>query len=91
MQDSTNVWYVYMVRCRDESLYTGISNDVPARVDRHNDGRGAKYTRSRRPVRLVYQEPSSSRGTAQRREAEIKRWSKQLKEGLVLAGDCGTR
>lgn len=78
-------WFVYMVRCRDDSLYTGIAKDVDARIAQHNGGRdGARYTRGRGPVRLVYCEPAASRGEASRREAQIKRLSRTAK--LALAG-----
>ena len=66
-------WQVYMVECRDGSLYTGIARDLERRLAAHNAGTGARYTRSRRPVRLVYAEPRSNRGDAQRREAETRR------------------
>jgi putative endonuclease len=65
-------WFVYVVRCRDGSLYTGVAVDVPARVSAHNAGRGARYTRSRLPVRLVHTERKRTRSTAQSREAAIK-------------------
>jgi putative endonuclease len=76
-------WYVYILRCADESLYTGVATDLVARVSTHNAGKGAKYTRGRRPVVLVYQEPAVDRAAAQRREAEIKRMSAQSKRQLV--------
>ena len=75
--------YVYLVRCRDGSLYVGICRDLKARIDRHNAGRGAKYTRSRRPVELVYYEWHNSRREALQREAELKKWKKLRKEQLV--------
>ena len=76
-------WYVYMLRCADESLYTGIATDIEARVAKHNTGKAAKYTRSRRPVVLVYQETAADRSTAQRREAEIKQLRPEVKRQLV--------
>ena len=76
-------WFVYVVRCADGSLYTGISTDVPARVAAHNAGRGARYTRSRRPVELVHAERKKSQSTALRREADIKAWPRERK--LTLA------
>jgi predicted GIY-YIG superfamily endonuclease len=78
-------WFVYLVRCRDGSLYTGISNDVEARVAVHNRGRGARYTRSRRPVTLVYLERRRSRATAQSREARIKALTRAAKLALIGA------
>lgn len=78
-------WCVYMVRCADDSLYTGIAKDVSARVERHNAGQGAKYTRSRRPVRLVYREPHPDRASALKREHAIKQLSAEEKLRLVDA------
>ncbi|MBS1149624.1 MAG: Excinuclease subunit-like protein, partial [Myxococcaceae bacterium] len=65
-------WSVYIVRCCDGSLYTGVSNDVPARVQRHNDGKGARYTRSRRPVALVWRRRVKDKSAALRLEAALK-------------------
>lgn len=76
-------WHVYMVECRDGSLYTGVARDVPARIDKHNDGLGARYTRARRPVSLVYQEPAESRGAALRREYAIKQLPRSEKQALI--------
>jgi predicted GIY-YIG superfamily endonuclease len=76
-------WWVYLVRCADGSLYTGIALDVARRVARHNAGRASKYTRSRRPVELVYREGQPDRGAALRREAVIKALGRREKEALV--------
>jgi putative endonuclease len=76
-------WYVYVVRCVDGSLYTGISTDVAARVAAHNAGRGARYTRARRPVQLVHVENKRSQSTALRREAAIKALPRRSKLTLV--------
>jgi len=76
-------WFVYVVRCRDGSLYTGISTDVAARVARHNAGTGARYTRARRPVELVYTEAKRSRSNALRREAAIKSLPRPHKIALL--------
>lgn len=78
-----NRWFVYVVRCRDGSLYTGISTDVAARVARHNAGLGARYTRARRPVELIYTERKRSRSTALQREAAIKALPRRHKDELV--------
>ena len=75
-------WYVYMVRCRDNSLYTGSTNDLPHRIQVHNAGKGAKYTKSRLPVELVYQEPCADKSEALKREIAIKRLTKKQKEAL---------
>ncbi len=80
------LWTVYMVRCADDSLYTGISTDVAARLKLHNSGKGAKYTRSRRPVRLVWRSVRRSGSAARRLEAELKSWTKPQKEALVRRG-----
>ena len=79
-------WYVYIVRCKGGSLYTGITKDVAARVKAHNAGKGAAYTRSHRPVKLVWQERKASGTNARKREAEIKSWTKARKERLVSRG-----
>ena len=76
-------WFVYIVRCSDNSLYTGVAVDVEARIIQHNKGKGAKYTRSRCPVELVYTENLSEKGDALRREIEIKKLSAQQKRKLV--------
>jgi len=72
-----------VVRCKDGSLYTGAAIDVPARVAMHNRGRGARYTRGRGPVRLVYQERVGSRGAALKREATIKKLTRKAKARLI--------
>ncbi len=79
-------WCVYIVRCADKTLYTGIARDVGRRVEEHNGSNnlGARYTRARRPVKLVYQEGVSTRSKASIRESEIKRLSKKEKEILIV-------
>ena len=77
------VWTVYMLRCRDGSLYTGITNDLPKRLVRHGAGTASAYTRSRRPVRLVFQERQPDRSEALRREAALRRLSRVEKLALV--------
>ena len=76
-------WTVYVLRCRDGSLYTGITTDLARRLAAHQDGRGARYTRGRLPVRLVYRERATTRGAALRREASIKRLPRAMKLALV--------
>lgn len=76
-------WIVYMLRCRDGSLYTGITNDLPKRLTMHAAGKASKYTRSRLPVRLAYQEPRRSKSAALKREAVLKRLSRRAKLELV--------
>jgi len=76
-------WQVYIVRCSDESLYTGIARDVEARVCQHNAGTGARYTRSRLPVELVYHEAVPDRSSALKREYAIKRLRPADKRRLI--------
>jgi predicted GIY-YIG superfamily endonuclease len=76
-------WFVYILRCRDGSLYTGISTDVDQRVATHNAGRGARYTRPRLPVSVVHLERKRSRSTALRREAAIKALSRAEKLNML--------
>jgi putative endonuclease len=77
------MYTLYIVECSDQTLYTGIARDPYKRLVQHNAGTGAKYTRSRRPVRLVYTESMKTRGEALKREYEIKKWSRQRKIDLV--------
>lgn len=79
--------FVYMVRCADGSLYTGWTTDVERRVAQHNAGRGGRYTRSRRPVTLVFQEEFLDRSAAMRREREIKQLDREHKERLIANDD----
>ena len=83
---SADNWYVYIVRCVDDSLYTGVATDVTRRVQEHNadDRLGARYTRARRPVQLVYSEVCRDRSQAQRREYAIRRLNRVQKESLLL-------
>ena len=76
-------WVVYIVRCGDGSLYTGITTDLTRRVEQHNAGKGARYTRGRSPVAVVYQESAPTVGDALRREREIKALPRTGKERLV--------
>lgn len=77
--------YAYLVRCADGTLYAGWTTDLARRVQAHNEGRGAKYTRSRRPVALVYSEAFGTREEALRREAALKRLSRREKLALIEA------
>ena len=82
-----NRWFVYLLRCADDSLYTGIAKDVDRRCQQHNAGTASLYTRSRLPVVAVYRESHASRSLALRREAAIKALSRRQKEALIrLAG-----
>ncbi len=75
--------YFYLARCRDKSLYAGTCLNLKEREAKHNDGTGAKYTRSRKPVKIIYSERFRTLGKARRREAEVKKWAKIKKEMLV--------
>ena len=77
-------WTVYILRCGDGSLYTGIAKDVKARIKQHNEGHGAAYTRSRLPVTLLYQENGFNRSEALIREAQIKAMPRSKKEEIIL-------
>lgn len=78
-------WFVYLVQCKDGSLYTGVSTDVKRRVQEHNgsDKKGARYTRARRPVTLRYQENCANRSEACKREAAIKKLTRSQKISLI--------
>ncbi|HSN75489.1 MAG TPA: GIY-YIG nuclease family protein [Anaerolineae bacterium] len=89
MDDASPPAYVYIVRCADGTLYTGWTVDVARRVAEHNAGRGARYTRQRCPVALVYSEAQSDRAAAMRREEEIKRRGRAYKERLVKSAALG--
>lgn len=80
---SEATWFVYLMRCADNSLYTGITNNLPRRLKQHNAGTASRYTRTRLPVELVYHEPQPSQSHALKRELSIKALSRQQKEKLV--------
>ena len=84
-------WWVYLVRCSDRSLYTGVTTDLVRRVDEHNGEQpgGARYTRARRPVALVWSERCDSRSAAQQREATVRKLSRRQKDRLIDHGDPG--
>jgi putative endonuclease len=76
-------WWVYILLCHDGTLYTGITTDLERRLSQHNAGTASKYTRSRRPVTLVYRESAKSHGTALRRELAIKKLTRDAKDALI--------
>ena len=76
-------WHLYIVRCSDNTFYTGIAKDVSKRVEAHNSGKGAKYTRDRGPVVLLLQEPQGDYSTALKREYQVKRLGRKGKEDFV--------
>ena len=84
-------WFVYILRCADGSLYTGITKDLGRRCRQHNEGTASRYTRSRRPVRLAYQEAHPDQGSALRREAAIKALSHREKEAIIRRARRGRR
>lgn len=75
--------YIYIVRCKDASLYTGYTTDIEARIAKHNEGKGAKYTKVRRPVKLLYQETFETKSAALKREYAIKQLSRKDKLQLI--------
>lgn len=79
-------WHVYILRCGDGTLYTGFTDDVERRLAAHRSGRGAKYTRGRGPLELVYQEQVTDKSAALRREYQIKQLTRQGKERLLREG-----
>lgn len=88
MTEVSASWFVYVLRCADNSLYTGVTTDLARRLDEHNgvdeSTKGARYTRNRRPVALVYQEHCADRSSACQREYAIKQLSKNAKEKLIV-------
>ena len=82
-----NTWYLYILRCRDDTFYTGITTDVEKRLEAHSSGRGAKYTRGRGPLKLIYRETCGTHSDALRRELEIKALSRRKKEKLVESAE----
>lgn len=80
------MWHVYIVKCKDGSLYAGSTTDVSRRIKEHNSGKGGSYTQTRRPVRLAHLEKYPNRSLAQAREAEIKRLSRKQKLALIKGG-----
>ena len=77
------MWYLYIIRCSDDSLYTGVTTDIHRRVIAHNQKSGGSYTRIRTPVKLVYQESHLTQSAALKREAQIKNWSRAKKLALI--------
>ena len=77
------MWYLYILRCGDGTLYTGITTDVARRLEEHRQGRGAKYTRGRGPLELVYQEECGTHSWALKREYAVKQLTREEKEQLI--------
>jgi len=80
-----SAWHVYMLRCADQTLYTGVTKDLQARLTQHNRGKASRYTRARLPVAIVYAEPANDHGAALRREIQIKKLARAEKEKLIAA------
>ena len=78
-----NTWYLYILRCRDGSLYTGITTDVEKRLEAHRSGKGAKYTRGRGPLELVYREECGDHSAALKREIVVKALTREQKQALI--------
>lgn len=77
------IWHLYILRCKDDSLYTGITTDVEKRLEAHRSGKGAKYTRGRGPLELVYREECGTHSDALKRELEIKALTRKQKQLLI--------
>jgi putative endonuclease len=78
-------YFVYIVQCSDQTYYTGITTDITRRIDEHNNSdKGAKYTRARRPVTLIYQESCEDKSSALKRERVIKKFRREQKEALIF-------
>jgi len=77
------MWFIYILLCKDGSYYTGSTNDVEKRFKDHLEGRGARYTKSHKPVKIIYREEFASKSVALKREAELKKWPKAKKVKLV--------
>ena len=86
---SETVWYLYILRCGDDTLYTGITIDVEKRLEQHRSGKGAKYTRGRGPLELVYRETCDSHSDALKRELEMKKMSRQEKLRFIFGENRG--
>lgn len=82
-------WYLYILRCKDDTLYTGITTDVEKRLEAHRSGKGAKYTRGRSPLELVYRESCGSHSDALKREHQVKMLTREEKQNLIREGFQG--
>lgn len=86
-----SIWYLYILRCKDDTLYTGITTDVEKRLEAHRGGKGAKYTRGRGPLELVYRETCGSHSAALKRELEIKALSRGEKRRMIAEAVTGKK
>ncbi len=87
MTSPLKMWFIYIIRCKDNKLYTGITTDIERRIAEHNSGRGGRFTRFRIPVSLVYSEKARTRSAALKREAAIKSLRRTDKLNLILSAD----
>ena len=78
-------WYLYILECSDGTYYTGITTDIPRRIQAHEDGKGAKYTKGRAPLKLIYSEECTDRSSASKRELQVKALAKEEKIALIRA------
>jgi putative endonuclease len=85
MKKPKSTWHLYILECADSSLYTGITTDVARRIKQHESGEGAKYTRGRAPLKLLYTKKFKSRSAASKRELEVKKMSREEKLDLIKA------
>ncbi|MGB7062321.1 MAG: GIY-YIG nuclease family protein [Candidatus Zixiibacteriota bacterium] len=83
MSDKIKAWFVYILRCSDDSYYVGVATDLKDRVKEHNTGQGCAFTKKRRPVELVYAEEQGTYASARKREAQLKGWRREKKEWLI--------
>lgn len=86
-EGASPMYFVYIIKCSDETYYTGYTNNIEKRLKAHNEGKGAKYTRSRVPVELVYSESYENKGDALRREYAIKKLTRKQKEKLIIQSE----
>ncbi|MDP3764020.1 MAG: GIY-YIG nuclease family protein [bacterium] len=77
------MYFVYIIECKDRSLYTGITTDLKRRFEEHKTGKGGSYTRAKKVIKIIYKEKHSNRSSASKREAEIKKWPRVKKLNLV--------
>ncbi len=80
------MWFVYILECQHQKLYTGITNDIDRRFKAHQDGKGGNFTRAFKVERIVYVEKQETRSAALKREAEIKKWPREKKQKLICRG-----
>lgn len=85
-KDKIHMWFVYILLCKDNSFYIGSTNDVERRLKDHLNGKGGRYTRSHRVVKLIYKEDLGNKSEALKREINLKKWSREKKKALINRG-----